>query len=132
MSRVYGKKGRDNPGPGNPARGPQGGRKGAAKGLLTKGGLSNILKKLMATRIHYIDLYFMYDELEAEVIKNLLEDYQIECTLRQTDVFKDPVTEEVHSQNTLSVEEDQLDSAQQIIQDAIQRGIISQKGAFKR
>ena len=99
---------------------------------MTKGGLSNILKKLMATIIRYIDLYFMYDELEAEVIKNLLEDYQIECTLRQTDVFKDPVTEEVHSQNTLSVEEDQLDSAQQIIQDAIQRGIISQKGAFKR
>lgn len=86
----------------------------------------------MATVIRYIDLYFMYDELEAKVIKNLLEDYRIECTLRHTDVFKDPVTDEVHSQNMLSVEEDQLENAQQIIQDAIQRGIISQKGAFKR
>ncbi len=98
--------------------------------LLTKGGLSNILKKFMATIIRYIDLYFVYDELDAKVIKNLLEDYQIECALRQTDVFKDPVTEEVHSQNMVSVEEDKLDSAQQIIKDAIQRGVISQKGGF--
>jgi hypothetical protein len=52
--------------------------------------------------------------------------------LRQTDVFKDPVTEEVHSQNMVSVEEDKLDSAQQIIKDAIQRGVISQKGGFTR
>jgi hypothetical protein len=38
----------------------------------------------MATRIKFIDLYFLYDEVDARVIKTLLEDYEIDCTLRPT------------------------------------------------
>jgi hypothetical protein len=86
----------------------------------------------MATRIKFIDLYFLYDEVDARVIKNLLEDYEIDCTLRPTRVLKDPMTSEEVSENMIAVEEDKVENAQKIIRDAIQKGIISQKGAFKR
>jgi hypothetical protein len=86
----------------------------------------------MATRIRFIDIYFLYDEVDARVIKNLLADYEIACTVRNMNVYKDPLTEEAHSEKMIAVEEDRVENAQKIIRDAIQKGVVSQRGAFKR
>lgn len=86
----------------------------------------------MATRISFIDLYFLYDEADAKLIKALLEDYQIDCTLRPLGVRKDPFTEKEYSEKMIAVEEDKVERAQKIIIDALHKGIISRRGDFKR
>jgi hypothetical protein len=86
----------------------------------------------MATRINFIDLYYLYDDVDARVIKNLLEDFEIDCSLRQVKVYKDPLTDREHSEKMIAVEEDKVEKAQKIIKDALQKGIVSQKGAFMR
>ncbi|MBI5561045.1 MAG: DUF2007 domain-containing protein [Deltaproteobacteria bacterium] len=80
----------------------------------------------MATMMRYVDVYSPFDEIEANIIENLLDDYDIEHTTRPTEVQ----SEEGVLELMISVEEDRVGHAKKIITDAINNGVISPQGGF--
>ncbi|GEM_PF-1827427 len=100
--------------------------------LLTKRRLLNILKMPMATRIRFIDIYSLYDDLDANIIENLLEDYDIVCLIKKFDAATGGAAGDGGNvEKKISVEEDNVESARQIIADAVKEGLISNKGRFE-
>ncbi|MEE9614352.1 MAG: DUF2007 domain-containing protein [Thermodesulfobacteriota bacterium] len=89
----------------------------------------------MATRIRFVDLYSLYDDIDADVIGNLLEGSDISCMVRQLETADDSVDDdslgtEEGSIKMISVEEDGVEKAKKIIEEAIAGGIISGGGQF--
>ena len=84
----------------------------------------------MATSIRFIDVYSFYDDIDAEVIESLLDDFDIICAIRRFEADSDPVEEENPGEKRVSVEEDRAEDAKKIIADAITNGILSRDGAF--
>lgn len=87
----------------------------------------------MATLIRFIDIYTPTSDKEAEVIENLLSDFNVDCNVKPTGIKRKAQAgeEEPSDEKVISVEEDRLDTARRIITDAQKKGIISQKGSFK-
>lgn len=87
----------------------------------------------MATSIRFIDVYSFYDDIDAEVIESLLDDFDIICAIRRFEADSDPsdpIDDENPPEKRVSVEEDRADDAKKIIADAITNGILSRDGAF--
>ncbi|MBI5287049.1 MAG: DUF2007 domain-containing protein [Deltaproteobacteria bacterium] len=85
----------------------------------------------MATRINLVEIYLSYDEIEASIIENLLEDNGIPCVIRDMRITPYPITIGNFSEKRIAVEEDMVDEAMAIIRDAVRDGIISSNGRFK-
>ena len=83
----------------------------------------------MATRVRFIDLYSLCDEVDANIIENLLDDYDIEYLVRQYGAGSAPAMEGV-VEKMISVEEGRIGEAKQIIKNAIDNGFISEEGEF--
>ena len=84
----------------------------------------------MATRVRFIDLYSLCDEVDANIIENLLDDYDIEYLVRQYDARSASVAMEGVVEKMISVEEGRIGEAKQIIKNAIDNGFISEEGEF--
>lgn len=95
---------------------------------MTKWPHFNILIEPMASRINFIDIYSFYDELDASVIETLLEDYDISCSIRTFNPFADA---DAYFEKRIAVEEDKVENARRIINDARKNGVISRDGRFR-
>ncbi|MFZ3072433.1 MAG: hypothetical protein WA162_04245 [Thermodesulfobacteriota bacterium] len=96
-------------------------------GLLTKARHFNILKRLMATKVRFVDIYSSFDEVDAKLIENILKERYISCKVSVADSFVG--YDEV--ERRISVEEDEVDNAVGAIRNAIKRGMISEIGRFR-
>lgn len=85
----------------------------------------------MATKINFIDIYSFYDELDANVIENLFEGYNISCAVRTFGSFRSPAGVNSFNEKRIAVEEDMVDNARRIIKKAIINGMISKDGKFR-
>ena len=87
----------------------------------------------MATRIHFINIYSLYDDGDAGIIENLLSDYNITCMVKLFDARTGDATGDTDTLTLkrISVEEDGVTNARQVINDAIKNGIISNNGHFE-
>ncbi|VAW35465.1 hypothetical protein MNBD_DELTA02-627 [hydrothermal vent metagenome] len=97
---------------------------------MTKSPLFNILNSIMATRIRYIDLYSLSDDVDANIIENLLEDSDIPCLVNKFKMTSDGLDRTLPGDKDILVEEDQVEYARQVITDAIEQGLIK-NGHFK-
>lgn len=95
---------------------------------MTKQPHFNILIEPMASRINFIDIYSFYDELDANVIETLLEDYDISCSIRTFNPSADP---DAYFEKRIAVEEDKVENVRRIIDDARRSGVISREGRFR-
>lgn len=85
----------------------------------------------MATRIKFIDLYSFYNELDASVIETLMEDYNITCSIRTLGKVRFSTDMGAYLEKRIAVEEDKLEYAKKILNDAIRNGVISKEGKFR-
>ncbi len=78
----------------------------------------------MATRIKFVDVYSLYDDVDVNILENLLEDHNIACVVKR--IYSDIHTLglEGASVKMIAVEEDEVETAKKIIVDAINNGII--------
>lgn len=97
---------------------------------LTKSALLNILISIMATRIRYIKLYALSDDIDTNIIENLLEDSDIPCLINKFEMTSDGLDRSLPGDKNILVEEEQVEYARQVITDAIDQGII-RNGHFK-
>ncbi len=84
----------------------------------------------MATRIRYIDLYTLNDDIDTNIIENLLEDSDIPCLVNKFEMVTDGLDRSLPGDKSILVEEDQVEYARQVINDALEQGII-RNGHFK-
>lgn len=85
----------------------------------------------MATRINFIDLYSFYNEMDANVIETLMEDYNIPCSVRTLGSGRASDLQSFTMEKRIAVEEDKVENARKIIRDAIMNGVISREGKFR-
>lgn len=85
----------------------------------------------MATRIKFIDLYSFYNELDASVIETLMEDCNITCSIRTLGKVRFSTDMGAYLEKRIAVEEDKLEYAKKIINEAIRNGVISKEGKFR-
>lgn len=85
----------------------------------------------MARRINFKEIYFSYNDIEADLIKNLLEEHDIYCIVRDMKISPYPVSLGEFSEKRIVVEEDKVEEAKTLIRYAIKDGYISDKGGFK-
>ena len=85
----------------------------------------------MARRINFKEIYLTYNEIESELIKDLLEDYDIYCIVRDMKISPYPLSIGEHSEKRIAVEEDKVEEAKELIRLAIRDGYISNEGRFK-
>ncbi len=84
----------------------------------------------MARKIRFVDIYILYDDLDASIIEELLEECNIDCIVRDLDMV-DTVDRAGMVGKRVAVEAGQEDNARQIIRDAIRSGLISSEGSFE-
>lgn len=85
----------------------------------------------MATRIHFIDLYSIYNELDASVIETLMEGFNITCSIRTLGRVRFNTDIGGYLEKRIAVEEEKLENARKIINEAIRNGVISREGKFR-
>jgi putative signal transducing protein len=85
----------------------------------------------MATRINFIELYSFYNDLDVSVIERLMEDYSISCSIKTLHTSRFPANPGEFQEKRMAVEEDKVENARKIINDAIRSGVISKEGKFR-
>ena len=98
---------------------------------MTFTGFFFILKGLMATRINFIDLYSIYNELDANVIESLMEGFNITCSIRTLGRERFATDVSGYLEKRIAVEEDKIENARKLINEAIRNGVISKEGKFR-
>lgn len=98
--------------------------------MLTKSLHFNILKGLMATKIKFIDIFSIYNEIDESVIETLLEDCSISYSIRHLGPGRFAPDLDDVSEKRVAVEEGQVDYARRLITEAIRSGVISRDGRF--
>lgn len=87
----------------------------------------------MATSIKFRNVYALYDDIDAGIIENLLEDLEIVCIVKSLEPFKEDSLDKKNAYTKhIAVEVDKWDSAVEIISAAIDSGLISNDGAFAK
>jgi hypothetical protein len=84
----------------------------------------------MATRIRYIDLYSLNDDIDTNIIENLLEDSDIPCLVNKFEMASDGLDRSLPGDKNILVEEEQVEYARQVISEALEQGLIK-NGYFK-
>lgn len=85
----------------------------------------------MATRINFIDLYSIYNELDANVIESLMEGFNITCSIRTLGGARFATDVSGYLEKRIAVEEDKIENARKLIKEAIRNGVISREGKFR-
>jgi hypothetical protein len=80
----------------------------------------------MATKILFIDLYSINDDIEVNIIEEIFNDYAIGFMVKTACVEARLVCDKV-----IAVEEDQLLEAKKLLLNAIHNGVISGGGGFR-
>ncbi len=84
----------------------------------------------MATKINFIDIYSLYDEIDAGVIESLLDGCNIACMVRRSGPMAVDIEYGGGPEQRIAVEEEKSENARRVIAEAIRSGIISRKGKF--
>ncbi|MCK4847068.1 MAG: hypothetical protein KAS88_05290 [Deltaproteobacteria bacterium] len=79
----------------------------------------------MATKIPFIDLYSINDDVEINIIEEIFNDYSIVFMVKTACVEARLVCDKV-----IAVEEDQLKEAKRLLIKAINNGVITGVGGF--
>ena len=77
-----------------------------------------------------IDLYITYNPNEAEFIKDMLDDNDIACFVRDMHPGQFPMTVGIHGQHRVVVDEDKVRAAYDLITAAREEGAITDDGQF--
>lgn len=77
-----------------------------------------------------LDLYVSYNFAEAEMIRDILLDNQIDCFLHKLEPSQFPLNVGKHAQIRVAVEDDKGDEAAALLQEAIDEGALSGEGHF--
>lgn len=90
-----------------------------------------ILRAIMANRINFIDLYSIYNDLDASVIETLMEGFNITCSIRTLGRERFTTDMSGYLEKRIAVEEEKLENARKLISEAIRNGVISKEGKFR-
>lgn len=77
-----------------------------------------------------VDLYITYNPNEAEFIKDMLDENEIACFIRDLHPSQFPMSVGKHAQVRVVVEEDKVREAYDLIEQAIADGAITDEGKF--
>ena len=77
-----------------------------------------------------VDLYITYNPIEAQVIKDMLDDNEIANFIRGMEVSQFPTNAGNMAQVRIVVESDKLSAAVTVIEDAIEAKAITSEGRF--
>lgn len=77
-----------------------------------------------------VDVYTSYNFAEAELIRDILLDNQIDCFLHKMHPSQFPMDVGKHGQIRVQVDETQTDRARALLQEAIDEGALSGEGTF--
>ena len=99
--------------------------------LLTKDYGLTILKKPMANRINFKDLYTFYNDFDASIAEALVEENNITFSMRTLGSSRYSTDTSDFGERLLAVEEERVDAARKILSDAIRNGTISDEGSFR-
>ena len=77
-----------------------------------------------------VDLYITYNPNEAQFIKDMLDDNDIACFVRDMHPGQFPMSVGVHGQHRVVVEDDKVRDAYDLIEQAIEDGAITDEGQF--
>lgn len=77
-----------------------------------------------------VDVYTSYNFAEAELIRDILLDNQIDCFLHKLHPSQFPMNVGKHGQIRVTVDEAKVDEARDLLQEAIDEGALSGEGTF--
>jgi hypothetical protein len=77
------------------------------------------------------DVYTSYNFAEAELIRDILMDNQIDCFLHKLHPSQFPMDVGKHGQIRVSVDETKMDQAREVLQEAIDADALSGEGTFE-
>ena len=78
-----------------------------------------------------VDMYTSYNFAEAELIRDILLDNQIDCFLHKLHPSQFPMDVGKHGQIRVSVDETKAAEAKSLLQEAIDEGALSGEGTFE-
>ncbi len=85
----------------------------------------------MATSIRFRNIYSLYDDFDAKIIEELLEGSNIACFVRSCEsTTEDRIDKKDGYTKRIAVEVEKAENAIEIIETAIESGIISNDGVF--
>lgn len=77
-----------------------------------------------------LDLYITYNPMEAQFIKDMLDDNDVACFIRGMEVSQLPMSVGNMGQTRVVVESEKLAAAVALIQEAIEANAITSEGRF--
>ncbi len=77
------------------------------------------------------EIYLCYNNIEADLIKGLLKENGIHCIFRDMTITPYPMNIGRFAEKRIAVDEDKVDEAIRLIEDARRDGFISSDGRFK-
>ncbi len=77
-----------------------------------------------------IDLYITYNPMEAQFIKDMLDDNDVACFIRGMEVSQLPMNVGNMGQTRVVVESEKLSAAVALIEEAIEANAITSEGRF--
>jgi hypothetical protein len=77
-----------------------------------------------------VDVYVSYNFAEAELIRDILVDNQIECFIRSLQPSQFPLSVGKHGEIRVTVPNDKTEAARTILREAIDEGALSGDGTF--
>jgi len=77
-----------------------------------------------------LDLYITYNPMEAQFIKDMLDDNDVACFIRGMEVSQLPMSVGNMGQTRVVVESDKLTAAVALIKEAIEANAITSEGRF--
>ncbi|MEE8448448.1 MAG: DUF2007 domain-containing protein [Thermodesulfobacteriota bacterium] len=85
----------------------------------------------MRQPINYREIYICFNQIEADVVKNMLKDNEIPCMLRDMRMSPYPLTVGKFSEIRIAVDDHYIRKALKIIRQAQADGYLSEEGEFK-
>ena len=77
-----------------------------------------------------VDLYITYNPMEAQFIKDMLDDNDVACFIRGMEVSQLPMNVGNMGQTRVVVESEKLSAAVALIEEAIEANAITSEGRF--
>ena len=77
-----------------------------------------------------VDLYITYNPNEAEFLKDMLDENDIACFIRDMQPGQFPMSVGIHGQHRVVVDEDKVREAFELIKAALEDGAITNEGQF--
>ncbi len=77
-----------------------------------------------------VDLYITYNPVEAEFIKEMLDENDIACFVREMHPGQFPMTVGVHGQSRVVVDQEKVRAAYDLIRAALEADAITDEGQF--